>query len=138
MEETNIRRRFRIRTRPFLCLTVAEAAGTGVTVSEETIEELTLVLNPGLGFYSMYAVIRNVPENEMKNIPAIKRGEIVFEKRNEASRYAKERGEPFVLCGVKATRALTQDEISQAMEEEISDASIDNKLKELKDFYRKV
>ncbi len=135
--ETNIRR-YRIRTRPYLCLTAAEAAGTGVTVSEETVEEVILVPNPGIGHYEMYAAIRNIPESEMKDIPAIKRGEIVFERRSEASRYVKERGEPFVLCGIKSTRMLTQEEISQSFEEEISDASIDKKLKELKDFYRKV
>ncbi|MCX7705611.1 MAG: hypothetical protein N2115_05055 [bacterium] len=136
--EASIRRRYRIRTRPYLCLTPAEAAGTGVTVSEETVEELTLVMHPGLGIYEMYAVIRDTPEEEMKRIPAVKRGELVFEKRPDASKYAKERGEPFVLCGVKSTRMLTQEEISRSFEEEISDTSIEQKLKELKDFYRKI
>lgn len=135
--ETEIRRRYRIRTRPYLCLNPAEAAGTGVTVSEETIEELTLVINPGLHFYQMYAAIRDIPESEMKNIPAVKRGEIVFEKKVEAVRYVKERGEPFVLCGVKATRILTQEEIARSLEE-VSDTSIEEKLKELKDFYKRV
>ncbi|MCM8816927.1 MAG: hypothetical protein NC913_05385 [Candidatus Omnitrophica bacterium] len=101
--ETNIKRRYRIRTRPYLCLTAAEAAGTGVTASEETVEELTLVMDPGLGLYQMFAAIRNMPEEEIKKIPVTRRGELVFNKRNEASRYVKERGQPFVLCGVKNT-----------------------------------
>lgn len=134
----NLKRRYRIRTRPYLCLTPAEAAGTGVTVSEETIEELLLIPNPGIGVHHLYAVIRDVPENEIKEIPAVRRGELVFEKRADAVRYAKERGEPFILCAVKSTRMLTQEEISQSFEQEISDSSIEKKLKELKDFYRRV
>lgn len=136
--ETNVKKRYRIRTRPYLCLTPAEATGTGVTASEETVEELILIVDPGLGFYQLFAAIRTTPEEEIKKIPAIKRGEIVFEKRAEASKYVKERGEPFILCGVKSTRMLSQEEVSRSFDEEISDTSIDQKLKELKDFYRKV
>ncbi|MCM8805539.1 MAG: hypothetical protein NC825_02250 [Candidatus Omnitrophica bacterium] len=106
-------RRYRIRTRPFLCIDPVEAVETGVTVGEETIEELLLIPNPGLGIYTMYAVVMDQPENEIRNIPVMKRGEIVFEKRSEASHYAKKRGDPYVLCGVKSTRVVNQDEIEQ-------------------------
>ncbi|HOK80868.1 MAG TPA: hypothetical protein PK303_03245 [bacterium] len=131
--ETTLRR-YRIRTRPFLCLDAAEAADTGVTVGEETIEELVLIPNPGFGFYQLYAVIINKPDDEIRNTPVMKRGEIAFEKRTEAAHYAKKRGEPYILCGVKETRPVSKEEIEEYKSLHQQDNSIEKKLKELKMF----
>ncbi|HOJ31477.1 MAG TPA: hypothetical protein PLP13_05535 [bacterium] len=131
--ETTLRR-YRIRTRPFLCLDPGEAADTGVTVGEETIEELTLIPNPGLGFYHLYAVLINKPVSEIKDTPVMKRGEISFENRSEASHYAKKRGDPYILCGVKQTRPVSKDEVEEFRNLHQQEDSIEKKLKELKMF----
>ncbi|MGC8804429.1 MAG: hypothetical protein ACP5JO_03380 [Candidatus Ratteibacteria bacterium] len=131
--ETSLRR-YRIRTRPFLCLDAAEAADTGVTVGEETIEELLLIPNPGFGFYQLYAVIINKPDSEIRNIPVMKRGEIAFESRSEASHYAKKRGDPYILCGVKQTRSVSKEEIEEFRNLHQHEDPIEKKLKELKMF----
>lgn len=128
--ETKTIRRYRIRTRHFLCISPEEAAGTGITVAEETIEELTLIPNPGLGIFLMFAAIIDKPNDEIEKIPIMKRGELVFERKNEAVHYIKEKGEgTFILCGVKSTRVVSKDEINESLANAESSKSIDTQLK---------
>ncbi len=134
MEPATIRR-FRIRTRPWLCVSPEEAAGTGITVAEETIEELTLIPNPGLGIFMMFAAVLNKPDDEIKKIPVMKRGELVFERKNEAVKYVREKGEGiFILCGIRDSRIISKEEIAESMASGESTELIDRQLKELKSF----
>ncbi|RKY29664.1 MAG: hypothetical protein DRP67_06200 [Candidatus Omnitrophota bacterium] len=124
--------RYRIRTKPYLCLSPAEAINTGITIGEQTVEMVILVKNPGPG-YPEYGVIRNMSEEELKKIPVMERGEKVFERRKDAVNYIKTMGSKnYQLCGVKETRALPREELR--IDEE---KSVEDFLKELKAFEKK-
>lgn len=124
--------RYRIRTKPYLCLSPAEAINTGITIGEQTVEMVILVKNPGPG-YPEYGVIRNMSEEELKKIPVMERGEKVFERRKDAVNYIKTMGSKnYQLCGVKETRAVPREELR--IDEE---KSVEDFLKELKAFEKK-
>ena len=134
MEKKSITR-YRIRTRPFLCLSIEEVLETDITVTEETIEELTLIPNPGLGIFTMFAAIINKPNEEIKKIPVIRRGELVFEKRGEAVNYIKRQGKDvFILCGVKESNIVSKEEISELTVGNESNGLIDKQLKGMREF----
>ena len=127
--------RYRIRTRPFLCLSIEEVLETDITSAEETIEELTLIPATGLGIFTMFAAIINKPNEEIKNIPVIRRGELVFEKRGEAVNYIKQRGKDvFILCGVKESNTISREEITELAAGNGSNELIDKQLKGLQGF----
>ncbi|HOC03193.1 MAG TPA: hypothetical protein PKK91_06910 [bacterium] len=127
--------RYRIRTRPFLCLSIEEVLETDITSAEETIEELTLIPATGLGIFTMFAAIINKPNEEIKNIPVIRRGELVFEKRGEAVNYIKQRGKDvFILCGVKESNTISREEITELAAGNGSNGLIDKQLKGLRGF----
>ena len=126
--------RYRVRTKPYLCLSPAEAFNTGITIGEQTIEEVILVKNPGLG-YSEYAAIRNMSEEQLKKIPVIERGEKIFERRKDAVRYIKTMGsENYQLYGIKETKAVPREELRITEEE---DKPVEDFMEELKAFEKK-
>lgn len=127
--------RYRRRTRPFLYLSIEEVLEAGITAVEETIEELTLIPNPGLGIFMMFAAIINKPNEEIKNIPVIRRGELVFEKRSEAVNYIKRQGKDvFILCGVNKSNIISKEEIAELTVGNESNGLIDKQLKGLQGF----
>lgn len=127
--------RYRIRTRPFLCLSIEEVLETDITSAEETIEELTLIPATGLGIFTMFAAIINKPNEEIKNIPVIRRGELVFEKRSEAVNYIKRQGKDvFILCGVNKSNIISKEEIAELTVGNESNGLIDKQLKGLREF----
>jgi len=134
-------RRYRIRTKPYLCLTPEEAVTTGITVSEQTIEELSLVpLTQGFGFgYHEYAAVRTDPEKELRRIPVHERAERGFSSRREAVQYVQSKSPgTYELCGVEGIRIVERSEVraESVMEEE--DKPIESGiLGELKAFDRK-
>jgi hypothetical protein len=107
-------RRYRIRTKQYLCLTPEEAVTTGITLGEQTIEELalvSLVQNPGFGYHE-YAALRTEPEKELRNIPVLERAERSFSSRSEAVQSI--RNSPpgtYELCGVESTRIVARNEV---------------------------
>jgi len=127
--------RYRRRTRPFLYLSIEEVLEAGITTAEETIEELTLIPNPGLGIFMMFAAIINKSSEEIKKIPVTRRGELVFEKRGEAVNYIKQRGKDvFILCGVKESNTISREEITELAAGNGSNELIDKQLKGLREF----
>ncbi|MGC8977124.1 MAG: hypothetical protein ACP5OB_05820 [Candidatus Ratteibacteria bacterium] len=123
-------KRYRIRPKEYLCLTPEEAITTGITTGEQIIEEISLAREISLTAY-MYAAIRNLPEEELKKIPVIDRGERLFESRREAVKYIKEKGENlFLLYVVKETKMFPKEEIKWDNFEN----SIDSFLEEIKKF----
>jgi len=126
-------KRYRIRPNDYLCLTPEEALKTGISTGEQIVEEVFLVREFTLTAY-MYAVIRNLPEDELKKIPVIERKERLFESRKEAIKYIKENGEDlFLLYVVKETKMFPKEEIKW---NEIEN-SIENFLEEIKKFEKK-
>jgi hypothetical protein len=126
-------KRYRVRPKDYLCLTPEEALKTGITTGEQIVEEVFLVREFTLTAY-MYAVIRNLPEDELKKIPVIERKERLFESRKEAIKYIKENGEDlFLLYVVKETKMFPKEEIKW---NEIEN-SIENFLEEIKKFEKK-
>ncbi|HRS06999.1 MAG TPA: hypothetical protein P5065_08200, partial [Candidatus Ratteibacteria bacterium] len=72
---------------------------------------------------------------EIKNIPVIRRGELVFEKRGEAVNYIKQRGKDvFILCGVKESNTISREEITELAAGNGSNELIDKQLKGLREF----
>jgi len=82
-------KRYRIRPKPYLCVSPEEALSTGISTGEQIVEEIDLVLNPGIGYF-MYAAIRNLDETQIRKIPVSERGEKIFESRREAVKYIRE------------------------------------------------
>lgn len=124
--------RYRVRTKPYLCLSPEEAVATGITVGEQTVEEVHLVENPGFG-YQEYAVVRDAGLEALKKMPVDVRGEKVFSQRREAVGYLDKIGkETHRLCGVKDTRTIPRNEIGPAEEGTVGDF-----MQELKKFETK-
>lgn len=123
-------KRYRIRPKEYLCLSPQEAIMTGISTGEQIIEEVVLVkeflINP-----LMYAVIRNLPEEKIKEIPVLERKEMLFETRREALKFIKENGGPevFSLYAVKETKMIPRETITWEGEMEI-----ENFMEELKKF----
>ena len=121
-------KRYRIRPKVYLCLSPEEALSTGISTGEQIVEEIDLVLNPGIGYF-MYAAIRNLDETQIKKIPVNERGEKIFESRREAVRYIRENSPDFLLYGVRETKMVPREEISREPE-----PSSEDFLKELQKF----
>ncbi len=104
-------KRYRVRPKDYLCLTPEEALLTGISTGEQIVEEILLVREFTLTAY-MYAAIRNLPEDQLKEIPVLERKEKLFESRKEAIRYIKENGENlFLIYVVKETKMFPKEEI---------------------------
>ncbi|OQB75633.1 MAG: hypothetical protein BWX89_00009 [candidate division TA06 bacterium ADurb.Bin131] len=83
----------------------------------------------------MFAAIINKPNEEIKNIPVIRRGELVFEKRSEAVNYIKRQGKDvFILCGVNKSNIISKEEIAELTVGNESNGLIDKQLKGLREF----
>ena len=121
-------KRYRIRPKVYLCLSPEEALSTGISTGEQIVEEIDLVLNPGIGYF-MYAAIRNLDETQIRKIPVNERGERIFESRREAVRYIRENSSDFLLYGVRETKMVPREEISREPE-----PSSEDFLKELQKF----
>ena len=121
-------KRYRIRPKVYLCLSPEEALSTGISTGEQIVEEIDLVLNPGIGYF-MYAAIRNLDETQIRKIPVNERGERIFESRREAVRYIRENSPDFLLYGVRETKMVPREEISREPE-----PSSEDFLKELQKF----
>ena len=93
--------RYRIRGRPFLCLTPEEAVVTGVTAGEETVEMIIFEEESGFG-HKEFGVLRKGDENELKQISITERKERYFDKKTDAVQYLRSRGsEQYALFGIK-------------------------------------
>ena len=121
-------KRYRIRPKVYLCLSPEEALSTGISTGEQIVEEIDLVLNPGIGYF-MYAAIRNLDETQIRKIPVNERGEKIFESRREAVKYIRENSPDFLLYGVRETKMVPREEISREPE-----PSSEDFLKELQKF----
>ena len=122
-------KRYRIRPKTYLCLYPEEALSSGISTSEETLEELTLVISQGFG-YSMYAVLKNLSEEKLREIPIHERGEKVFENRREAVNYIKRQGDGnFLLYGVTDLKIFDRREAKMDEENSLNDT-----MDELKKF----
>ena len=121
-------KRYRIRPKVYLCLSPEEALSTGISTGEQIVEEIDLVLNPGIGYF-MYAAIRNLDETQIRKIPVSERGEKIFESRREAVKYIRENSPDFLLYGVRETKMVPREEISREPE-----PSSEDFLKELQKF----
>lgn len=122
-------KRYRVRPKVYLCLSPEEAISTGISTGEQIVEEIDLILNPGIGYF-MYAAIRNLDEIQIKKIPITERGEKIFESRREAVKYIRENSPNFLLYGVRETKMVPREEISREPEE----LSSEDFLKELQKF----
>jgi hypothetical protein len=112
-EEEGDMKRYRIRTKKYLCLSPEEAVTTGITLGEQTIEELSLVSlvqNPGFGYHE-YAALRKEPEKVLLKMPVNERLELSFENRAEAVRFVKGHTDTHELCGVTETRIVKREEL---------------------------
>jgi hypothetical protein len=78
-------KRYRVSPKEYLCISPEEAVSTGITVGEETVEEIELIRSQGLG-YRVYASIRELPEDELAKISVSERKEKLFNSRKEAVR----------------------------------------------------
>ncbi|MFN4226790.1 MAG: hypothetical protein ACK4F0_01430 [Candidatus Ratteibacteria bacterium] len=123
-------KRYRIRPKVYLCLSPEEALKTGISTGEQIVEEIFLSKEFTLSAI-MYAAIRNLSEEELKRIPVLERGELLFESRREAINYIKEKGDDlFLLYVVKETKMFPKEEIKwDETENEIGDF-----LSQLKEF----
>ncbi|MCM8767969.1 MAG: hypothetical protein NC816_01660 [Candidatus Omnitrophica bacterium] len=123
-------KRYRIRPKVYLCLSPEEALKTGISTGEQIIEEI--LLSREFTFSAiMYAAIRNLPEDELKKIPVLERGEELFESRREVIKYIKEKGEDlFLLYVVKETKMFPKEEIKW----DETENKIDDFLSQLKEF----
>jgi hypothetical protein len=122
-------RRYRIRGKPYLCLTPEEAVGTGVMVGEESVEEFSLITD--IGLFEEYAAIRKEPEEKLKEMPALERGERYFTARREAVEYLRTKGpEKYLLAGVKSKRIVQKKELMKTDTEDTGKVEdIENALK---------
>ncbi|MCM8761743.1 MAG: hypothetical protein NC905_07720 [Candidatus Omnitrophica bacterium] len=105
-------KRYRVRPKRYLCLSPEEAVSTGITIGEETVEELLLI--KGLLFGSLlYASIREIDEYELMKIPVEERKERLFDSRKEAARYISENNTDgtLVLYGVKEIKSISRENI---------------------------
>ncbi len=123
-------KRYRIRPKVYLCLSPEEALKTGISTGEQIIEEI--LLSREFTFSAiMYAAIRNLPEDELKKIPVLERGEELFESRREVIKYIKEKGKDlFLLYVVKETKMFPKEEIKW----DETENKIDDFLSQLKEF----
>lgn len=105
-------KRYRVRPKVYLCLSPEEAVNTGITVGEETVEELTLVRGVFLGSL-LYASIREMDESELMKIPVVERKERLFDSRKEAVNYISENNTDgtLTLYGVKEIKSVPREKI---------------------------
>jgi len=126
-------KRYRIRPKTYLCLYPEETMSEGISTGEETLEELVLKASPGFG-YSMYAALRDLPEEELGKISVSERNEKLFQGRREASGYIKAHpADNLFLYGVREVRTLDRSLVSRPE----FHGSPDGISEELKSFERK-
>lgn len=124
-------KRYRVRPKTYLCLSPEEALHAGISVGEETLEELALVQTSGFG-YPMYAAVSSLPEQKLGSMPVEERKEKLFENRRDALRYIKQHPPGYLnLFGVKDTRTVDRSEITLQDEQPLEDIA-----SELKSFGR--
>ncbi|MBN1445041.1 MAG: hypothetical protein JW957_02905 [Candidatus Omnitrophica bacterium] len=123
-------KRYRISPKQYLCITPEEAVSTGITVGEEMLEEIALIKSQGFG-YKMYASIREIPEDKLKEIAMSERKERLFDNRKEAVRYIAENNadNSLFLYAVKDTRMVDRREIGR-----FEDMPVEDFMSQLKDF----
>ncbi len=123
-------KRYRVIPKQFLCITPEEAVSTGITVGEETLEEITLIRSQGFG-YRMYASIREISAEKLKDISVGERREKLFDNRKEAARYIAENNpdNALFLYAVKDTRMINRRDIGH-----LEDMPVEDFMSQLKDF----
>ena len=123
-------KRYRVRPKTYLCLTPEEALSSGISIAEETLEELTLIQTQGFG-YQMYAALRNIPEEQLIKIPVHERNENIFDNRKQAINYIKSQDglHTFLLYGVIDIKVVERSEINIQESQ-----SIDHIAEDLKNF----
>jgi ribosomal protein L29 len=126
-------KRYRVSPKNYLCISPEEAVSTGITIGEEMVEEITLVRSQGFGYHS-YASIRELPQDELKEISISERKENLFENRKEAVRYIAENNvdKTLNLYAVKDVRMVQRSEIGQK-----EDIPVVDFMEQLKDFGKK-
>lgn len=107
-------KRYRVSPKQYLCISPEEAVSTGITVGEETVEEITFIRSQGFG-YQMYASIRELSEEELQKISVMERKEKLFKNRKEAVRYIAENNldGTLYLYAVQNTRMVDRSVIGQ-------------------------
>ena len=105
-------KRYRVSPKHYLCLSPEEAVSTGITVGEETVEELSLTKGLVLGSL-FYASIRGIDEYELMKIPVQERKEVLFNSRKEAARYIAENNSDgtLYLYSVKDIKSVPRENI---------------------------
>ncbi|MCX8082529.1 MAG: hypothetical protein N3D17_03920 [bacterium] len=107
-------KRYRVRPKRYLCFSPEEAVNTGISVGEETVEELLLI--KGLVFGSLlYASIREIDEYELMKMSVEERKERLFDSRKEAVKYISENNTDgtLYLYGVKEIRSVPREMIGE-------------------------
>ena len=105
-------KRYRVRPKVYLCISPEEAVATGITVGEETVEEIILVKGQLFGSL-MYASIKCISEGDLIKIPVEERRERLFNTRKEAVRYISENNTDgtLALYGVKDIKSISRENI---------------------------
>ncbi|HPP30312.1 MAG TPA: hypothetical protein PLE69_05260 [bacterium] len=105
-------KRYRVRPKHYLCLSPEEAVSTGITVGEETVEELFLIKGQ-LFRCLMYASIREIYEGDLMKLSVQERKERLFDSRKEAIRYISENNTDgtLALYGVKEIKSISRENI---------------------------
>jgi len=122
-----------VSPKEYLCISPEEAVCTGITVGEETVEEIKLIRPHGFG-YRLYASIRELPEEELAKIAVSERKEKIFSSKKEAVRYIVENNidGTLYLYAVKDIRTVQRSEIGQS-----EDLSVADFMSRIKDFEKK-
>jgi hypothetical protein len=127
-------KRYRISPKEYLCITPEEAVSTGITIGEEMLEEIAFVRAQGFG-YSMYASIREISMEKLKESSVSERNEKLFSNRRDALKYIAENNEDnsLFLYAVKDKKMVDRREIGRS-----EDMPVEDFMSKLKDFDRGV
>ncbi len=118
-------KRYRVRPKTFLCLTPQEALASGITIGEETVEELMLAVNPRSAT-SQYAALLRAGDEVLRAMPVDERQETLFEDRSEAAEFIREHGpDRYQLYRVTNVRTVDRGEIKDETQEQPIEDIID-------------